>query len=363
MKPFKLILCTAAVSSCIAAGCGGLDDDKPHKSKNEAFSDRFGHINRRTDTLHRGTHGADTLVYIAGVEFDDGYDWKQDSLYGTVEGRILLLKNGTRVLSIDAGPGTHASTDPDRHHLLEGHLFTEFTDSRRTYIGKDGKELFSYEGKEYLCGLVLNGKDLYTLGQDKDGRGFSLRCNGKILFSNAEGCIAGHMGDSPDYPNGALYNDSGHLYFCYRRPLTSGSSSKAWFIVEDGTETQVYTETDGLYDIRVKDGEIVKTRIASGYARTFEYHEGPHSAKVTLYDDGSLFIYGSSSFSSRIMSGPHYFFSSKNACLSGTDFYVAATPAKEGARPFLWKNGAETEIEVNGFVSEVEVSVLPRKDS
>lgn len=357
MKTIWTLLGTICISSCLAAGCTGKDEEKPHKTRLEAFSDRMATGSRRADTLHRSSHSSDTLIFVSGVEFPEGYDWRQDSLYGTTPGHILLFRNGERVLSIEAGGGAHASTDPDMHHLSGGHIFTEFTDSRKTYIGKDGKDLFSYEGKEYLCGLLTDGENVYTLGQNKDGKGFSLRCNGKVLFMHQEGSICGRMTDNPDYPSGALYTDSGHMYFCYRRPLTSGGHSYAWFIVEDGNETQVYTETDGLYDIRVKNGEIAKTRISSIYARSFEYHDGADYARITWYDNGSMLIWHGSASVPYVKDDPHYFFSAMNGCLYGDDLYIAATPVKEGSRPFIWKNGEEKELDINGFVTAV--SVLP----
>ena len=361
MKHHLAILLAASIVCSFSCIRGKEGDDISHKSRVEAFSDKY------RPFLHTGSSGngrnsfpPDTVVLLAGVEFPDGYDWRRDTSYGSVSGRIVLFRNGERVVGIEAGGGAHASLDPDRHHLIGGHLYTEFNGNGRTYIGKDGKELFSFEGTESLRGLVIDGEDLYTLGQ-ANGGGLTLRRNGLEIFSRKDAFACGHMYDNYDYPTGALYQDSGHLYFSYWRPETSDSGRKAWFVVEDLTETQMQVGPDEMYDIRVKDGAVSVKATSPQQACQVRLADGENRALVMSYRDRTLLISNTSLGFYTFTEEQYYFFSFRNCDLAGTSLYLAVTPVEEGKSPVLWKNGAVSEIEMNGFVTAVDVSVIPRQ--
>ena len=351
----------AAASFCLTC-CTLQEDDSghAHRTKMGAFSDRY-HPGRHGSYQGRGGFLSDTVVFITGVEFPDDYDWRRDSSYGAVPGRIVLMRNGERVVEIDAGAGAHASTAPDLHHLVEGHVYTEFTGGGKTFVGRDGTELFSYDGCETLRGLVTDGDDVYTLGQRKDGAGLALRRNGTVLFSRDGAFVAGHISDDYDYPTGALYMDSGHMYFCYWRPSEAGGSHKDWFIVEDGQETQIRTEGNGMFDIRVRGGEVTATPLSASQAIAVSLHDGESTARVMAYSDRKLLISNVSLGFYTFTKEEYYFFSFRNCDLAGTTLYLAITPVEEGKAPILWKNGAVSEIKINGFVTAVDVSVIPRQ--
>lgn len=298
----------------------------------------------------------DTALYVTGVVFDEGYDWRSDTLYRRTDGYLALFKNDELVLALEAGPKQRISLDPDMHHLIDGHLYTEYSDDSKTTIGRDGKALFSYYDREILCGLLVEGEDVYTLGASRIGNGFSLRKNGIELMSRREGSIIGRMAENPAYPGGALYKDHQSLCFCYSRE--SQSVGKECVMVIDGTETAFPFNNPSSFDIRIVDGNPLITPKNSSYDRRYTYTDGVSTAEVISYNDRTLSASSAYARFPRKLSEKYYFFSSANAFLMEGTLFMAVTPQKEGY-PFIWENGETRRYEINGFLTGVEVSVSP----
>ena len=117
----------------------------------------------------------DTTIYFCAVDFPQGYDWRRDSACGNSSATLRIYRNFEPVASFDTGESSCIGTDPDTHHWLNGNLYTEYNLYDQTVISRNGKELFRYEGKEFLKGLLEIDGDIWTLGQNCSGRGFSLR--------------------------------------------------------------------------------------------------------------------------------------------------------------------------------------------
>lgn len=363
MKAIDLLIVVSFTLA--AAGCDRYDDNPEiaHHTKMEAFSDRYGPKHRTDTTNLRGGLSPDTVLFVSGVAFPEDYDWRRDTSYGDVSASIVLFRDKKKILEIPAGKGAHVSPAPDLHHLFDGHIYTEFTDRNNTMIGRDGETLFTYSGRETLHGLLVDGDDIWTLGQNKDKEGFALRRNGKVVLEKENGHISGRMTERPDYPGGALYSDSGHMYFSYWRYVTENSTGKAWFIVEDGRETQVMVGREENYDIRVIGGELVVESITPSQSCFNEYYDGGRKATVVSYYDGTILVsYPGTHFENQCRVS-YYFFSCRNACLAGKNLYLAITPCQEGKSPFLWKNGEIFEFEMNGFLTAVSASIIPRDKS
>lgn len=336
-------------------GCEVTDEEGvAHKSRMEAMGG-VSHYRLQDGGAGRETP-ADTVVFVAAVEFPEGYDWRRDTSYGGVPGRIVVFRDGVRDLTVEAGAGHGASLDPDRHHLAGGHLYTECLSRDGTSIGRDGVELFRYAERELLCGLLVEGDDVYTLGQ-RTGGGFALRRNGEVMYERERGTVAAHMSDNAAYPTGALYRDSGHMYFCY---CLAGDGGNSWYVVEDGKESRVDAPSEGWLDIRVRDGETVTSTVFPSQIIYYFYNDGDSRANVVIKKDGSFRATGpDNSQVSLPGSGQYYFFSFRNAFLLGEHFYLAATGKEKGAAPFLWEDGAVKSLEINGFATAVEVLILP----
>ena len=197
-------------------------------------------------------------VFVTGVDFPEGYDWRRDTTYGVVRADIILFMDGEPVLKVPAGGDTGISSDPDRHHFIGGHVYTDHVSGSGTIISSDGTEAFRYEGAETLRGMLLQDRSVITLGQSRSGKGFSLRKDGEQLLAKSSGEILGSFTE-------AGYPASGALYLAGQKMCFSYHDTDGWHFVEDGTETVL--EGDAVYDMRIISGKkcaIVRTSDSKG---------------------------------------------------------------------------------------------------
>ncbi len=227
-----------------------------------SFCERIVYITDGTSSPEDGSLPAqpvyDTTVFVSGVEFPEDYDWKRDTAFGGVACKLVLFKNYKRHLEIPAGPSERVSGEPDMHHLVEGELFTEYSSDTETFITRGGKELLRFKGREFLCGIIADGNDVWTLGQDRDGKGFTYRKNGEQVLRSDSGVVLGRL-DSPLLPTGALYEDGGKHCFSWKTETTVGVAKKAqWHVYRGGEVTDLPYNPDilDMYDIRVAGGEV-----------------------------------------------------------------------------------------------------------
>ena len=64
----------------------------------------------------------DTVLYFSAVRYPDGYDWQRDSAYGSVPFELILYRDDAPALTLAWDAEACFGPDPDRHHLLDGHL-------------------------------------------------------------------------------------------------------------------------------------------------------------------------------------------------------------------------------------------------
>ena len=338
----------------VLAGCVG-EGNGIHKL--EAFRDRYVESVRGGGVPVHGKAEKDTVIYMTAVEFPEGYDWRRDTSFGEISGRLVLYRDSLRVMEIPAGSGFPASLEPDLHHFSGGHIYTESCTADGTVIGRDGEALFTYPGRELLCGLLVEGTDVYTLGRSRSGGGFSLRRNGEELFSRPDGGIAAHFSARPDYPTGALYRDGGHMYFSYWRP---SGEDKVWYVVEDGAESRVSVPDGRMYDIRIRDGIPEINLIKTSPIGVYTYVEGSWKAVVAVSKEGRLTVYSPLWPTSRYIAQPMLFLSFRNACVSGKHLYMALNPVSTDEPPFLWRDGETLFcLDINGFVTEISLVEEP----
>ena len=390
----------------------------PVVSRNEVLNGAGGHsgggAGDSTKTIAPAIR--DTAVLVSAVEFPEDYDWQRDTAFGQVDGKILLLRNGERVLEIPAGPSGRASTDPDMHHLVDGHLYTEYTDGSHTYVSRDGESLYTFDGREYLRGLLpLDGK-LYTLSQRKDGNGFVLRCDGQTLLDKDNGLVLKSFRDYPDRQSGALYENEGHVCFHYSK---GQEQEKLWYSVQDLVESQIYVYDGELLDARYFGDDLCVVSALSG--RGLQMTVGRHqdvvqkaanpslsgvslvksgqdvlavgrikyiqpgktslqtciwsSSGIQAYVDGAyrfvmdaennIYMYGSDgnggteildSHCERVSTiGGMVPYSRRVAAMLGSRMYLALAPADSSGRTILWSRGKETELILNGFLTDMDV--------
>lgn len=345
---------------------------------------------------------ADTALYFSAVRFPDDYDWQRDTAYGTVPYELLLYRDFQPVLNLRSGPGCCFTPDPDRHHLLSGHLYTERTLATQTLVGRDGAELFRFAGRELLVGLLEDGDDLYTLSRKDGGLGFSFRRNGRLLLEREEGSPYGDLSDPSYGPGGALYRDQDHIIFCYH---SGKAGSQTHYLVRDGEEIRLSQILPGarILDLKyIREAAIPLQSVvfthslsegriwpeSSGYSVTglfpdpegrpvsgclpsrslstlepicegeaFLYHSSQATYAVVEEEDGTLCWYGPDGGGRS--EGPARFLSADCARALGAQLILAYTPRDGREPPRIRFGGQVRKVDLNGYVSGVGVVLSP----
>lgn len=352
---------------------------------------------RNADVPPEVAKTSDTSIYICGVRVPDGYDWQKDTALGIGRGELVLLKDMKEIVSFSTGYAECVGTDPDTHHLIDGHLYTEFSTDTRTIIKRDGGTVTSFEGREFLSGLVIRDGDVYSLGRRRSGYGFTYRKNGEVLLDRQSGMVFGSFLD-PSYPHtGALYEDDGSICFAYMEENTSSVH-----LVVDGSDRILgrYGWNPAECDVKMYGGQPYaagiagyggieyippsgRTYVASGYVwenccivpsetgmflagniagygrmRSAVYSIAAQSAGIYEFEDYDIRCRdGTVTLSPVSYQGYHCF---SRMCLAhcGKDDYAVLSP-EDGSNPVLRKNGEDVEIGINGYLTGVEICVSP----
>ena len=276
----------------------------------------------------------DTSIYISFVRMLDDYDWRRDSAMRTDGCEIVLMKDMKEILSIPVNAANCVGLGPDMHHIIDGHLYTDYSTEDETIIKCDGKILLRYPGREFLCGLLYKEGDLYTLGQDRSANGFSLRKNGEVMYKKTSGFVAGSFTNTTYGAGGALFEIDGELCFTYKQQI-SGKLYK--FMVMNSMEKELVPPYD------INEWNYVRTVDADYY---FTYD--PHSAKKRVDKNPIVGAY------------QYYFFSAQCGFLLGNDLYKVLTPFEKGHPSLMMINEWAREIDIgNGYLTGIYVSVRP----
>lgn len=282
----RLLKITLAAALILIGGCGDIDEMILVKRRSDA-----GDMSGKKHYNKPGGGGpdiqADTTVFMTTVEFPPDYDWQRDSAGEERTFHLCVYRNNEKILSLPGGAGTFISNDPDMHRLVGSHIYTDFSTLTQTVICRDGVELFRYDGREMICGFLVKGQDVYTLGQNRTGRGLSLRKNGEYIFGDGSGVIFGEMAN-PCSETGALYEDGKDLVFFFQHPGSLALMEKtALYLVRNKTSSRINLANNiqDIYDVRLITGMIFMAVSQIGY--------GPN---VALYAGGNLIpmVFGSS---------------------------------------------------------------------
>lgn len=259
----------------LACGCDILEDGFFNGQRREVRPGRGNGDNSRPDVSERDTSDTggsqilrkpDTTIYCSAVRCPDDYDWQRDTACNTVSCEVLLFKNGKEVLSIPAGKGCCISPAPDLHHIIDGHLFTEYCTLTETVICRDGEEILRFKGNEILKGLVCRDGHIYTLARKRDGTGFTYREDGEIKFVQSNIHVFGGF-DNQSYPTtGGLYIDGHDIVFCYK----SNGTNAACHAVCNGQSRELSIPGNEIMDIKIKNGEVLKVSRDDKLARWTE---------------------------------------------------------------------------------------------
>lgn len=339
-------------------------------------------------------------VYMCVVKVPASYDWRRDTLFGSVNGKLTLLKNMKPVLDLKAGKGTDIPISPGMHHIADGHLYTEGPG----IVKRDGVDYYRFEGSERIVSILPTKSGTFILSA-KAGGGFCLRKDGIQEFRMSEGIPK------------SLYEDGGHVYFSYRK---DGSDGEPLGLVEDGALRAVDTPADTrALAVRILDGKQYLLYVKNNY---YYISDGEKEVKHCVcrpseYEDAELFPFAGGCgalidetfaqgrpFGRILLTGsrgvaflsggralyvktdPQSRWAEVNweedwtisACYSDTsvhrigkkaflptgecvwygkgDLVIGASDLETG-KPFLWDNGEIMETDAHGYVSAVGVSL------
>lgn len=344
----KKLLISAAVLAAFSA-CSGDYEFKPAKY-------RFQTLPQLKEAGPREPQPDAT--YIICAEFPAEYDYHTDPDYGSVEASLVFFEDGERVLTLPAGPGSQFSIDPDMHRCRGGHLYTDGVDATGTFVHCDGELLFRYEGREALRGFMLIDGKVHTLGQSRDGGGFSYRIDGEYVFGRKDGYILGDM-SYPVPEGGALRTDeaaggSSGVYFSYGIPHKTYEGTKwEYHLFRGGFDEiiDISSSTTEVFDVVVHGGSVYYT------ARRSDFSTNP------------VLEYGESSYS---LGDYDYMYARPHICrifFDGPDLYVKGWYETKGGEKLyvLWnRRGVDMTIPGTGaydiWVSSGERFVLQKSE-
>lgn len=244
MKNLCLVLLLPLAASCVALDSAGVSPGGGQK-RNAPYVEE----NEGNPWDSYPFAGSDTTLWFSAVCGD------------TSSVKVCLFRNWVPVLELEPGKDK-VSVDEDLHHVLNGHLYTEFINAGASLVCRDGVEIYHSQYREFLVGLLENGGNLYSLSRGESGRGFTLRKNGQVLLARDYGVVFGDFSEPSYAPGGALYEDGEHYYFSYAKP------DGGYCLVEDGYEKDVEFpgRVSPLQDIRVWKGRVEAASWRLGYA-------------------------------------------------------------------------------------------------
>lgn len=189
-----------------------------------------------------------SLTFVSAFDYPDGYDWRSDPDRGHVKCSLVVFREGLPVLKVPVGNEYSVSPDPDMHRIIDGHLYTDFSDGTETLLKKNGKPVLSYPGAEMICDMKVKGSDIYTLGHSRKGQGFALRLNGIVLLSREAG-----------YTFERILIEDTEVSVAFAEPIVSSSGTvERYYVMRGGKVTQIALRDDikQVWDVAVYGEEI-----------------------------------------------------------------------------------------------------------
>ena len=203
---------------------------------------------RRTDSTGTDTRPPEEHVWLTAVRFPDGFAWDLDTCAVDGEVWIDLYRDGEMVRSQPAGASVH----PDMHRYTGGHLYTDWSTDTETVLSRDGAELFRFEGREAIRGFLVREDGVHTLGQDRDGSGFTYRIDGRTLYRSETGAVLGGS-DAPGAAGGALTEYGEDVFYVCCLPSERG---KEYHVMRNAERYQSFPTSEWTLDVLFSGGKV-----------------------------------------------------------------------------------------------------------
>ena len=348
------------------------------------------------------------VCYMTAVDYAKGYDWRADVARETVRCSLVVYSDAIPAMKVPVGESHQVSSDPDKHRVIGGHLYTDYSSAGQTIIKKNGVFFLSYPGEERISNMLLRGDDIYTLGESLTGSGFSFRKNGEPLVLRENGSLIGSL---------KSYGDSLNFIFCEEIRNAGGSIMRYYSVygskvsqialrddivcVWDAIqlqETVIYLASltgisqpvlivgENLSALNMPKGStmiscsmfrtgenigiegIYKTKDGTRYSAIWingecvETFEGLTISAFCTDGGGVFCVLNPPSPSSAGMiyrAGETYEMPQGYACIGSHSIAVVGgimhvgLSSQTGGRPLLWKDGQTVSLNMNGYISSV----------
>lgn len=399
MKRQILLFCAAVtLASC---GIQQIDGPVTRQPSNNGVWGGFSDTSSGSETLR-------SVCYVTAIDYQKGYDWRSDSFPESVKCSLVVFADGVPIMKVPVGEAHEVSAELDMHRIVKGHLYTDYSTETETVIKKDGRPLFRYEGRESLCGLEVIEEEVYTLGQNRAGNGFSFRRNGELILQRGTGSLLG-----------VLQNENDNLCFAFSDTvLNAEGEAGRYYLAVNGKVSQVAVRDDiktvwdvavcngnpvylaslvGLASPVIVDGEtIISLNLPSGSSLIscrlintegeFWVNGVCRNSNGVLYDvvwsDNEIqttFPTGKTMASLKVVGGevygvmnpsgkgqgqiyrcgesfgmPYDFRMMGESCAKVIDgIYYVGLSAIDGRKPVLWRDGEIDSLRVNGYISSI----------
>ena len=216
--------------------------------------------------------GSKEVCYITCFDYPDGYDWRTDPQKGSVKCSLVVFADGLPMMKVPVGDTCQVSPDPDRHRIIDGHLYTDYCTGTEMVIKRDGKTILRYPGCENICGMLVKDDSLYTLGHQNQGEGFVYRRNGRVILERPSGGTFGR-----------LHCDAGHICFAFTEPIISEKETFERYyhcMEEDVTQTALRDDIKKVWDIISYNGEVCYIASLKGVEKPVLFLGGAMNAMV-----------------------------------------------------------------------------------
>ena len=217
-----------------------------------------------------------TRCFITGLDYPDEYDWRADPEKGMVKCSLVVFCDGIPVMKVPVGTEYDISPDPDMHRIINGDLYTDYSTPDETVIKKNGTELFRYDGREMIIGMAVSNGSIYTLGQSRNGEGFSYRKNGLPIIERSRGAA---------FPRLQCEQDS--ISFAFREPIDSPEGNiERYYHVMNGRIVQAAIREDvkKVWDIIRHNDRILWLASLTGVSSPVLINGGDMTAMETDKD-------------------------------------------------------------------------------
>lgn len=350
----------------------------------------------------------ESVRYMVAVDYPKGYDWRADPARENVRCSLVVYADDSPVMKVPVSQVYQIASDADMHRMAGGNLYTDYTNGIETVIKRNGKPLFSYQGTERISSLTISGDDVFTLGENRQGSGFSLRKNGDVVIAREKASVV-----APLRPDGdslcfgfceQILNAEGTIdryYSVYGNKVTNlslrGDVLKVWDMFTEGGNVVFLASLEGVdVPVLISGEEMKALKIPKGQnmisCSMFKAGDrigvegvcltASGALKAGIWIDGTLLVqFDNANFAAvhaegegiccvlnpmdetssgiiyrcgEIYEMPKGYLCMGPQCMAMINGILnVGLSSQKGEQPLLWKDGQTEALRINGYISGI----------